>query len=206
MQVKNKGILTPETSHTARQCLDYPNPKSHSHLPAAATGPHQPEHMCSLVEAENGQAKTKTTNTLPSPVAAWAREKETKKLNNGRGSRDFNGRQDRNSRACIAGCSIPGAGDTTNGVPMLTACAILTTVVRGRIFPTGTSASVAITPEVRITVISNIRGDAETVLKTFSDFRSRRSATFSEGSRWPCGAVRNANPECGRAKNCAGVQ
>ena len=90
--------------------------------------------------------------------------KDAEKLNNGRGSRDFNGRQDRNYLACIAGCSIPGAGGTTNGVPVLTVCIILTTVVRGRIFITGTSGGVAITPVVRITVISNIRGDAETVL------------------------------------------
>ena len=74
MQVKNQGILTPETAHTARQCMEHPHPKPHSHLPAAATRPHQPEERCSLVEAENGQAKAKTTNTLPSPAAAWARE------------------------------------------------------------------------------------------------------------------------------------
>ena len=44
-----------------------------------------------------------------------------------------------------------------NGVPILTAYIILTTVPRGRTFLTGTSGGEAITPKVFITVVSNRR-------------------------------------------------
>ena len=70
MQAKKKGILTPEMAHTARQCLDHPDPEPDSHLPAAATGPHPSEAMSFLIEAGNGRAKTKTMKTLPVSVAA----------------------------------------------------------------------------------------------------------------------------------------
>ena len=70
MQAKKKGIMTPETAHTTRQCLDHPNSEPDSHLPAAATGPHPSEAMSFLVEAGNSQAKTKTTKTLPGSAAA----------------------------------------------------------------------------------------------------------------------------------------
>ena len=70
MQAKKKGILTLETAHTSRQCLDHPNPETDSHLPAASTEPLRPEAICSLKEADNGRAKTKTTKTLPDSAAA----------------------------------------------------------------------------------------------------------------------------------------
>ena len=54
MQAKNKGILTPETSHTGRQCLDHPNPEPDSPLPEAATGPHPSEAIYFLVEGPRG--------------------------------------------------------------------------------------------------------------------------------------------------------
>ena len=53
----------PETAHTARQCLDHPNPEPDSHLPAAATGPHPSQAMSFLIEAGNSQVKMKTTKT-----------------------------------------------------------------------------------------------------------------------------------------------
>ena len=74
MQAKKKGILTPETSHTERQCLDRPNTESDSHLSAAATEPHLSEVKSFLVEAVNGRAKTKT-KTLPGSAAASARKR-----------------------------------------------------------------------------------------------------------------------------------
>ena len=70
MQAKKKGILTPETAHTPRQCLDHPNLEPDSHLPAAATGPPPSEAMSFLIEAGNGRSKTKTTKTLPASAAA----------------------------------------------------------------------------------------------------------------------------------------
>ena len=70
------------------------------------------------------------------------------------------------------------AGGTTNRVPVLTPCKILTSVVRGRTSLAKPSGGVVIIPEVLLTVISKIKGNAETILKTFSDLSSQRSATY----------------------------
>ena len=70
MQAKKKGILTPETAHTAHQCLDHSNPEPDSHLPVEATGSPPSEAMSFLIEAGNGQSKMKTTKTLPASAAA----------------------------------------------------------------------------------------------------------------------------------------
>ena len=70
MQAKKKGILTLETAHNGRQCLDHLHQETGRHLPAAATGPLRPGAMRSLEEADNGRAKTKTTKTLPGSAAA----------------------------------------------------------------------------------------------------------------------------------------
>ena len=75
MQAKKKGILTLETSHSGRQCLYHPNSETGSDPPAAATGPDPSEAMNFLIEAGNGQSKTKATKTLAAAAAACTRKK-----------------------------------------------------------------------------------------------------------------------------------
>ena len=75
MQARNNGILTPETAHAARQCLDHPNPEADSHLQTAATWLHPVEAMSVLAEAGNGRSTMKTTKTLPASAAAWAQRR-----------------------------------------------------------------------------------------------------------------------------------
>ena len=125
MQAKKKGILTPETSHTGRQCLGRPNTESDSHMSAAATGPPPSEVNSFLVEAVNGRAKTKTTKTFPGSAAAAAAaiNKEDRRVSGVWTFRKF--------WSCLHGCSISGGRGTTNGVTVLLASVLMTTTVRG---------------------------------------------------------------------------
>ena len=75
MQAKKKGILTLETAHNGRQCLEYPHLDTDSHLPAAATGRRPSDATILGGEAGNGQSKTKTTKTLAVSAVACARKK-----------------------------------------------------------------------------------------------------------------------------------
>ena len=70
MQASHTGILTPDTAHVVRQCLDPPNSKSDSQPTAAAAGPYPSEAM-----KFNGQSKTKAMKTLAASAAACARKK-----------------------------------------------------------------------------------------------------------------------------------
>ena len=63
MQASQKGILTPDTAHAVRQCLDPPNSESDSQLPAAAAGPYPVEAIFFIPEAGNGLSTMTTTKT-----------------------------------------------------------------------------------------------------------------------------------------------
>ena len=171
MQAKKKGILNPETSHNGSQCLDHPNPE-----PSSASGGNRALPVGVDVFPCRGW-KRSSENEDDENFAGFcdsvSAEEEADKLHNWR---DSGVRWVRKSWSCITGRSISGGGGITNGVTVL--LIMLTTVVRGRIPPTGTSGDVTIAPDVRITVILNTSGEVETVLKTFTDFRSRRSATY----------------------------
>ena len=69
MQAKKKGILTPETAHNGRQCLEYPHLETYNH---PSTGRHPSDVTTLGVEAGNGQSKTKT---LAASAAACTRKK-----------------------------------------------------------------------------------------------------------------------------------
>ena len=75
MQAKKKGILTPETAHNGRQCLEYPHLDTVSHPPAATTGRRPSDATTLGGEAGNGQSKMKTMKTLAVSAAACARKK-----------------------------------------------------------------------------------------------------------------------------------
>ena len=88
MQARKKGILTPETAHTAQQCLDHPNPEPDSHLPAAATGPHPLEAMSFPVEARNGRVKNEDDENFAGLRGSVSAEEEAHKLSNKEDWRD----------------------------------------------------------------------------------------------------------------------
>ena len=75
MQAKKKGILTPETAHNGRQCLEYPHLDTDSHPPVAATGCRPSDATTLGGEAGSGQSKTKATKTLAVSAAACERKK-----------------------------------------------------------------------------------------------------------------------------------
>ena len=55
--------------------LYHPNPETGSDPPAAVTGPYPSEAMNFLVEAGNGQSKTKATKTMAASSGSVARKK-----------------------------------------------------------------------------------------------------------------------------------
>ena len=117
MQAKNKGILTPETSHTGRQCLDHPNPEPDSPLPEAATGPHPSEAISFLVEGPRGwkrSSENKDDENFAGFRGSVSAEEKADKLHNKKYWRDSGVRWVRKSWSCITGRSISGGGVTTN--------------------------------------------------------------------------------------------
>ena len=76
MQAEKKGILTPETAHNGRQCLEYPHLDTDSHPPAAATGRRPSDATTLSGEAGNGQSNTKTTKFLAVSAASCALKKK----------------------------------------------------------------------------------------------------------------------------------
>ena len=105
IQAKTKGILTPDTVHTTQLCLGHPNPKPHSHLPAAATGPLQSEAMCRTTERTiltrtilrmshlNTSSEREGNESFTESRCSMGAGDDADSLNNGRNSRDFDSRQ-----------------------------------------------------------------------------------------------------------------
>ena len=92
MQASHTGILTPDTAHAVWQCLDPPNSKSDSQLPAAAAGPYPSEGWKWSIGNEGDE----NSGSFRGSVHA---EEEADKLQNKEGWRDSRIRHVRKSGA-----------------------------------------------------------------------------------------------------------